>query len=150
MVYYLTNALPLMSLLGMLINQRSNSIYLPQCMEGVRLSFFDNLPDTDETTHETIVSNVPTYFWRSQFIWKLPSKQKFRRKLCREVFDSAHYEHCSTKQFQLDALAICRCIVCNDMLHPYHIEYEFCNNVWPVSPVYINTVILLLRLQTGL
>ena len=97
-VYHITNTMPLVSLLKQLSHKRTSSIYLPDCMNGTQLSFFNNLPKTVDSL-ESRLSQIPTYFWRSRPISRLPANQKFRKSLCQEVCDSKHYEYCSKKNF---------------------------------------------------
>ena len=126
-VYYLTDTIPLMSILRMISLQRTGALYLPDCMEGIQLRFLNNLTGADNTMGpDFILKDIPTYFWRSRALQKIPARRKFRRKLCREVCDTDHYELCKTAEFHNGFTPSCICKLCNNLLHPYHIAYTFC------------------------
>ena len=125
-VHFLTNTMPLITTLHHLSLQRLGAICLPKCMEGVQLSFFKEL-DTRDEEQDFMWKSVPSYFWRSRTITRLPADQKYRRKLCREVFDTNHYEFCRTSSFHTNTSSNCICKYCNEHLHAYHGIYDFCN-----------------------
>ena len=127
MIYFLSNTLPLINLLQSKCHRRTKSVYLPACMNGIQLSFFNKLPDPSYEDLQPPWMTVPTYFWRSRQIWNLPTKTKFRRMLCKEVCDSDHFEHCSDCSFHTSFSPNCVCKYCGDLLHAYHIDYQFCN-----------------------
>ena len=124
-VYFLTNSLPLMTLLKQLSQLRTGSVLFPQQLNGIQLTFFNSLPKTEEK-ESYLLSDVPSYFWRSRTIWKLPSSKTFRKRLCREVCDSDHNEHCNAQPFHPAFLSHCECVYCGGLLHPYHISYDLC------------------------
>ena len=126
MVYFLTETMPLMSILREISKHRTGSIYLPCCLNGVQLTFYKNLTAFDDEETDYSLSNVPSYFWRSRTIWKLPASQRYRKKLCREVCDSNHHESCQTTTFHSMFSNTCICKYCSCQLHPYHISYDFC------------------------
>ena len=131
LVYFITNTLPLMTHLNNLSHKRISSIYLPACTEGIQLSFFNCLPSPKEIHTETsdIRESVPTYFWRSRHIRKLPLNTKYRREICREVCDSDHYSHCKNLTFHTSSTSNCKCKYCGENLHAYHVSYKFCNSL---------------------
>ena len=122
MVYFITNTLPLMTTLKQLSHKRVNQMYLPECMSGTQITFFNNLPEIqDELSDENWLIDIPSFFWRSRAIWRLPSNHKFRRKHCREVCDT-DYEHCKNqKQLRNSTQASCSSLLVNAVyteLHP--------------------------------
>ena len=131
LVYFLTNTQPLMALLKELSHRRTNSIYLPNCMEGIQLSFFNNLASNCEVSGEkengNFWSSIPSHFLRSRSILRLPSNQKFRRMICREDCDSEHHVHCQTLTVHNSFSPDCVCKYCGDNLHAYHITYKVCD-----------------------
>ena len=129
LVYYLTETMPLMSLLKHMSRHGTGAIYVPCCMNGIQLSFLNNL-DTGENDDNTFdMSSIPSYFWRSRMIWKLPANQKFRRSLCQEVCDTKHYEHCQKSAFHNRFESTCICKYCKCHLHAYHVTYNFCDTI---------------------
>ena len=78
LTYYLAETMPLIAILRKLIKQATGSIYLPCCLSGVQLSFFNDL-NTGEEANDFDWSSIPSFFWRSRTIWKLPAKQKYRK-----------------------------------------------------------------------
>ena len=127
LVYYLTNNVSLMSILEELSTRRVGSIYLPCCMNGVQLSFFNDLPTDDDKGNSFDYSSIPSYFWRSRVLWKLPNNQKLRKKLCHEVCDVNHHKSCLTTTFHNNFSVSCVCKYCNHHLHAYHTDYNFCH-----------------------
>ena len=125
-VYFITQSLPLISLLEIISHKRIGTVRVPSCMHGVQLTFLNNLPPVEDISMESVWKNIPSFYWRSRAIWKLPSHSKFRRMLCREVCDTSHHEHCLTKCFHSYSKLDCKCIYCGDHLHAYHIAYGFC------------------------
>ena len=125
-IYHITNSLPLMTLLQQLVHKRL-AIYLPECMESIQLTFFNNLPKEEDICNVQTFSHVPSHFWRSRVIWRIPANQKFRKSLCREVCDSYHYELCNSDVFHSTFSNSCVCKQCGQHLHAYHIPYNFCN-----------------------
>ena len=128
LVYFITDTLPLLTTLKHLSHKRVNQLYLPECMSGIQITWFNNLPKVDELSNENMLADIPSFFWRSRAIWRLPSNHKFRRKLCREVCDTDHYEHCKNKEFHAGFLPTCECIYCNENLHAYHVTYGLCES----------------------
>ena len=128
-IYFLTNTVPLLSLLKHKSHSRTKSVYMPACTNGVQLTFFNNLPAStdDKAKVETPWALIPSEFWRSRTIWKMPSNPKFRRKLCREICDSEHYKHCCNEKFHSSLLPTCTCKYCGNPLHAFHIEYGYCD-----------------------
>ena len=121
-VYFMTNTLPLMTLLKQLSHKRIN-IYLPKCMTDIQLTFFNNLSRDHDLTNEKILSQIPSHFWRSRAISRLPADQKFRKTLCREVCDTSHHECCLIKSFHPSSTEDCVCQFFGNNLHAYHISY---------------------------
>ena len=127
-IYHLTSSLPLMSILQQLSIQRLGAIYLPSCMNGVQLNFVKKLNAGDYLEAlQCIWEKTPSHFWRSRIITRLPANQKLRKKLCREICDTDHYENCKTASFHANIDANCICKYCGQHLHAYHITYNFCN-----------------------
>ena len=89
LVYYLTDTMPLMALLNELCQQRVGSIYLPSCMNGIQLSFFNELPSNEDMEQEFDWSSIPSHFWRSRVIVKLPTNPKLRKKLCKYIINKS-------------------------------------------------------------
>ena len=126
LIHHLTNSTPLMTLLKKLSQPRTRSVYLPSCLNGIQLTFFNNLPTEEEILDKPPWQDIPTYFWRSRMVWRLPSSKQFRRMLCREICDSSHYEHCKTTAFHATTEMDCKCKYCDEYLNAYHFDYKFC------------------------
>ena len=123
-VHHICQTYPLYQILTNLSHQRLNGIVLPLCLSGTQLTLIQNLPKEIEPTPSYRL--LPSYFWRSRMIWKLPTNPFYRKSLCCEVLDTKHYLSCTVKKFHKGPEDECICNICNENNHPYHLLY-FCN-----------------------
>ena len=126
LIHQLSDTVPLMSYLRMRCINATKALCFPDCMNGIKLTLFDKLPEANDKIGEDNWKLVPSFFWRSRAIHKIPSDQKFRKKLCREVCETDHFEHCKTTSFHSVFSSECICKYCNNHLHAYHVTYSFC------------------------
>ena len=127
-IYHITDLKPLTCFLGELCHERTGNLLFPESLDGLQLSLFNRLPVIDWNKKEEIWEKVPTYFWRSRQILSIPVNDRYRRKVCREICDCSHFEHCKNSTFHVYNID-CICKYCGDNLHPYHITYNFCTEV---------------------
>ena len=125
-IYHITKLKPFTRLLQELCNERTSGIAFASVLDGMQLSLFNKLPDINEyDEEEEIFKKIPSHFWRSKQIMSLPMNETYRRKICREICDSDHFEHCKLTKFH-NYSTDCICKYCGDHLHPYHVTYDFC------------------------
>ena len=113
--HFLCNSLPLTDTLRVGAFKQFSRLSFPDKLSGYRFSF---CPSQYESKFFA-VEKVPSTFWASRTFHQIPSSEKARRKLCRELLDLHHYELCSNKKFHF-ATADCVCSQCNILMPAYH------------------------------
>ena len=75
-------------------------------------------------TLEKLIPNIPSEFWRSRIITKLPTTFNARKKLCLEVLNMNHKSLCTDNRFHVKINAEnCFCVQCDMPLEWYHLTY---------------------------
>ena len=104
-----------------------HSLSFPEAFHGHKLSFLSTTTDNPTTSAYTVfqnlISNIHPSFWLSKTFHTLPTNQKSRRRLCRELFDADHHKICETKKFHPYPTTTCTCISCGKHAHLYHDRY---------------------------
>jgi len=81
-IHFLSSTLPLSKRLKLLAPNALSSISFPQILHGHRLSFFPN--PSQEFNHNSyfpeIIEGIPSTFWLSRVLHKVPMDPKFRKK----------------------------------------------------------------------
>jgi len=122
LVYFITSTIPLTSKLKLLAPNNTRSLCFPDALHGYKLSFLpvnDN-PPSPEIIHQNIIPQIHSSFWLSKTFHSIPTNQKSRRRLCRNLFDSDHYKICKTTIFHPHSNDLCICINCGGHAHFYH------------------------------
>ena len=124
-VHFLTSTIPLSKRLKSSAHSHIKNLCFPNALHGHKLSFLSTqqIPSNDYQAATTeILERIPTTFWLSRSYKALPSNQRARRALCRELLDSDHLSICSMTTFHTSPTPSCRCTVCGSHAHTYHIR----------------------------
>ena len=126
-VHFITSTTPLTSKLKQIAPNYIHSLSFPEAFHGHRLSFLPTTTDNPSTSAKIIfhnlITNIHPSFWLSKIFHSLPTNQKARRRLCRELFDADHYKICENKTFHPHPNTTCICINCGENAHLYHDRY---------------------------
>ena len=121
-IHFLSSTLPLSKRLKLLAPNALSSISFPQILHGHRLSFFSN--PSQEFNHNSysaeIIEGIPSTFWLSRVLHKVPMDPKFRKKILREILDSDHLLHCQTTTFHPKPTLSCLCTLCGEPSSCFH------------------------------
>jgi hypothetical protein len=124
-VHFLTSTIPLSKRLQSSAPNHIHNLCFPNALNGHKLTFIStqHIPANayQAATTENL-ERIPTTFWLSRSYKALPSNQRARRSLCRELLDSDHLSICSTTTFHTSPSQSCRCTVCGSHAHTYHIR----------------------------
>ena len=124
-VHFLTSSTPLSLKLKTMAPTATGGLTYPPNLDGHKLTFLGNLPTPDPSV--STIEAIPTWFWLSRSFTALPTNQKSRRSLCRELLDSDHHHLCKTTTFHPTPTSNCTCIYCGDTAHFYHVR--FCESI---------------------
>ena len=121
-VYHITETTPLSEHLKFLAPKSLGSILVPEELDGYKLQFLQQIPQTEEFDN---VKDIPTWFWLSRQIYKLPTSYFYRKKILREVLDLNHKHSCLQAKFHAKIeTEKCLCQKCNTQMSYFH--YRFC------------------------
>ena len=122
--HYLCQTTPLYDIVRERSSAFNSSIFHPDCLEGYNFTLL-----TGEVPAYDPIDKIPSHFWRSKFVFKIPYNPHYRRKIMREIFDSDHYLNCSDNSYHVKAkdqtpnTIPCICTLCHENNHPYHLLY---------------------------
>ena len=121
-VHFLTSTIPLSKRLRQLAPHNIGALSFPPEMNGHRLTFLKGDNSAEEA--ENIYESIPSTFWLSRNLHTIPTSQKLRRRLCREVLDSEHHLICKSTTFHPTPTDSCICLYCSNHAHMFH--HRFC------------------------
>ena len=101
----------------------TSGLSFPSCMSGISLSFL-SMENGHVTEKFNPIPEIPSSFWLSKMFMSLPANSFYRKKICKELFDTSHRETCMTQKFHTSPVETCVCSVCGEHAHPYH--HRFC------------------------
>ena len=119
-VHFLTGTVPLSLILKSNISSFTNGLCYPSCLSGLQLSFLSNIPPPEPFS---VLEMIPSSFWRSRMVDRLPNNYHYRRAICRDVTDMLHFDLCSDSSFHCKATLDCICMFCGETASAYH-HYE--------------------------
>ena len=116
--YFLTQSEPLSIKINQWKQLCSNSLQFPKEFHGVQLRCLNSTQkEKDELGN---LESIPTWFWTSKQIQRIPRNPSYRRELCEEVFDHNHLKQCSSSAFHHKILDSCSCRLCGESMEHYH------------------------------
>ena len=121
MVYYITSEQPLTKTLRNRARSQYGGLTFPESLSGMKLSFLDNIT-LDATPYDPIPL-LPTEFWSTRVIERIPINAFYRKKLMHEIFDLGHMNICTDNNFHVRAKDTCICKMCSNTAHAYHAQY---------------------------
>ena len=116
--YYLTGCEPLSIRLKKMKHYCTKNLQFPAEFHGVQLSFLASNSTQEEEFN--VLEKIPTWFWLSRAIQRLPSDPCYRQKICQELYDHKHLELCETNTFHHKVLESCICKICGLDMESYH------------------------------
>ena len=128
--HFITQTKPLISTLEDIAPNSFLKISYPSEISGIRFS-----PPSDLTVEEPIFSNVPTTFWLSETLNKIPMLPKPKRALMYDIYDIHHSHICETETFHTkinENDIICICKFCYSPMTAYH--FRECSELNTLTP----------------
>ena len=125
-IHFLTSTTSLSSRLKRMAPEYTGALSFPEELHGHNLSFLSSPMENFPPTHID-VSGIPSWFWTSRVLQDIPTNQKARKKLCREVLDTEHYKMCKTKTFHALPSSTCICMFCGENAHFFHARFCLLN-----------------------
>ena len=118
--YFLTQCEPLSIKIKQWKQLCSNSLQFPKEFHGVKLNCLTPTSTQKEKDEIGNLESIPTWFWISKQIQRIPRNPSYRRALCEEVFDHKHLNQCSSSAFHHKILDSCTCRICGESMEHYH------------------------------
>ena len=135
-VYHITGTSPFSEHLKSIAPKSLGSILVPEELSGYRLQFLEQIPLPEDFNN---IENIPTWFWVTRQLYKMPTSFYYRKKISREILDMNHKYQCSQVKFhaKIDQDK-CICLQCHSQMSHFH--YRFCipHDISQVSQVEIN------------
>ena len=121
-VYHITQTTPLSEHLKLIAPKSLGSLLVPKELSGYQLQFLKYIPSPEDFNN---IEDIPTWFWLSRQIQKLPTSFFHRRNILKEILDLNHKNRCIQAKFhaKIDKDK-CLCQNCHTQMSYYH--YRFC------------------------
>ena len=119
-VHYLTGTIPLANQLQSIAPKCAESLIFPEAFHGVQLSFVSGL---GEEANYNPYEKIPSWFWASKQIERLPLNAKYRREICMTLLDMNHHKFCNTETFHVKIEQSWICKLCKQRMEHYHDRY---------------------------
>ena len=135
-IYHITETKPFSEYLKSIAPRSLGGILVPQELSGYQLNFLNQIPQLEEFNN---IKDIPTWFWLTRQIFKLPTSFYHRKNILKEILDLNHRHYCTQAKFhaKIDT-ENCICQQCGKEMSYFH--YRFCvpHDTCSVSQVEIN------------
>ena len=121
-VYHVTETTPFSEYLKTIAPSSLGSILVPSELSGYKLQFLDQIPSPEQFNN---IKDIPSWFWLSRQLNKLPKSFYKRKNIIKEILDLNHKHQCSQVKFHAKIEQDkCICLQCNTQMSHFH--YRFC------------------------
>ena len=135
-MYHVTETRPFSEFLKSIAPESLGGILVPKELTGYKLQFLDQIPLPQQYDN---IKEIPTWFWLSRQLFKIPTSFYHRKNILRELLDQNHRHYCKQAKFHVK-IDRDKCIYqqCNTEMSHFH--YRFCvpHDTRQVSQVEIN------------
>ena len=130
-VHFLTGTVPLCQTLDGKVEKYFFKIQFPSVLSGVHIS----PPTAPDDMDYNAIEAIPSYFWLSESLNKLPVLPEPRRAILYDIIDLHHSHLCQRKEFHLhphDDDRECKCRFCNRTADRFH--HRTCPTLQHLTP----------------
>ena len=121
-IYHITGTTPLSEHFKTIAPTALGGISVPEELSGYQLKFLQQIPQPEEFNN---IKDIPSWFWLSKQIHKLPTSFYHRRNILKELLDLNHKNYCVQAKFHAKIEKDkCLCQHCNTQMSYFH--YRFC------------------------